>query len=144
LTGCHFAAEVVPPDLAELVEVHGRWATADDAARGKAIGAATDEDLTDLHDAVRPWLNEIDRFCASHDGVAEAYEAPILGSLAEAAIEAQLELGRRHGRQAHPEPCPDCDGVGFHRQDHPTVAGGWIPALCRACGGTGHRRESRD
>ncbi len=64
--------------------------------RSDRIASATHEDLRELVEVVSPELQAIDAFI---DSIGEPLpdEAALLGSLAEAALEAKHELERRPG-----------------------------------------------
>ena len=75
---------------------NGDATTGDDTVRSDRIASATHEDLRELVEVVSPELQAIDAFI---DSIGEPLpdEAALLGSLAEAALEAKHELERRPG-----------------------------------------------
>jgi hypothetical protein len=94
IDGLRFDAAEVTPELRQLLPMLRRWATGDDTARSNRIASATDEDLRELVEVVSPELQAIDAFI---DSIGEPLpdEAALLGSLAEAALEAKHELERK-------------------------------------------------
>ena len=138
MDGLPFDASKLPKELRGLVPLLSDWAVSDDAERGRRISSAPEKVLEALHRDVSPHLAAIDRFCEEKETDRNAYEAPLLGRLAEAAIEAEQELTTRHqDSPSRSRTCPRCDGDGFRRRPHPTVEDGWIPDLCLHCSGTG-------
>jgi hypothetical protein len=86
-----------PPEDApeELKAVWGlvlRWAASDDVERGSLTDAASNEDLSALAGAIEPLLPAINAYL---DATGDAERAVPYGDLAQAAIEARLELDRR-------------------------------------------------
>ena len=91
IDGLPFHPARVPKELQGLVPLVSEWAVSDDAERSTRIGSASREALEALRRDVAPHLTAIDRFCDENEAERDAYEAPLLGRLAEAAIEAEQE-----------------------------------------------------
>jgi hypothetical protein len=84
----------LPTDLRTLSGAIRRWSISDDEQRADAIARASGKSLFALHDAVSPHWEAINRhLAASTDPHLEAD----LHSLAQAAMEAEVELRRRGG-----------------------------------------------
>lgn len=92
--GLRFDAEQLPSPMRSLANLVRRWAAGDDEARAEQITAASDDELSQLVRNVHPHLGDIDRlFDQQLEPVAD--ETVLIGRLAEAALEAEQELGRR-------------------------------------------------
>lgn len=81
-------APALPQSLSHLASVLDHWGITDDEARGELIEDAPDRALAALRDAVLVRLGEIDALLDEQD-------IPAMHGLAQAAIEADLELRRR-------------------------------------------------
>jgi hypothetical protein len=84
------ALVVLPADLEPLQPLLAQWAIDDDEQRALAIERASDRELAELWQAVGPQLDAIDHALQRVNGRIAG-----LDSLAQAALEAERELGRR-------------------------------------------------
>jgi len=84
----------LPSEFHDLIPLIARWAVGDDVDRDAMMQAATGEELQQLYAAVGPRLAAIDAYLDEHD---HEEVAPYLGMLAEAAVEAQMDLDSRAG-----------------------------------------------
>jgi hypothetical protein len=80
----------LPEQFHPLIPLIERWAISDDAQRSAAMAGASDEDKRALLAAVAPQFDAIDAYLDEHD---DLEVAAYLGTLAEAAAEAAVELG---------------------------------------------------
>lgn len=87
-------ASTLPELLRPLVSLIREWALSDDAKREAKIQNASMNKLASLHTSVQPLLADIDTFIDS-SGDRLPDEAMLLGDLAQAGIEAGLEIERR-------------------------------------------------
>src|SRR5690242_17969494 len=85
----------LPDELQYLVPLIRRWAESDDVVRGEELERAGDEELRELAAAPSGKWDAMNRYLDENITGDEPYEAIVLGSFAEAALEAQLELDRR-------------------------------------------------
>ena len=83
--------ETLPERFEVLVPLIRRWAVSDDAQRSAMQDGTPTEELRALWQAVAPHLEAIDAYLDEHDDEG----AHLLGRLAEAAVEASLDLERR-------------------------------------------------
>jgi hypothetical protein len=90
------AALDLPAGLDGLAPLMVMWVTGDDDERSERIAAAPDRQLDALWQAVSPHLAEIDSLF-DRAGPAPPERVAAVGRLAEAALEAHLELKRRRG-----------------------------------------------
>lgn len=81
-----------PDDLKPLWPLVLEWGLGDDVDRGEIVDVASDGALRALIDAVIPVLPSIDAYL---DATSNAERAVPYGDLAQAALEARLELDRR-------------------------------------------------
>jgi hypothetical protein len=81
-----------PDDLKAVWYLVLRWGESDDVGRGALIEAASDEELTDLLEAIDPLFPAINGYL---DATGDAERAVPYGDLAQAAMEARFELDRR-------------------------------------------------
>lgn len=70
-----------------------RWGVSDDVRRSEMVEAGSDEELADLIEAVSPLYPAINAYL---DDTGDAEHAVPYGDLAQCAMEAQFEVGRRH------------------------------------------------
>jgi hypothetical protein len=124
--------------LRPLIPLLEDWGISDDAERSHKLEAASPDSLRNLEGVVRPLIDEIEQFCDDFDAP-DTYEAPLLGALAETALEAADELKRRRGTlEQSGTVCERCGGSGIvGGRPHPHIEGGWIPQVCQVCLGTG-------
>jgi hypothetical protein len=89
-----FDASTWPESLRHLEPLARRWAISDDVDRSLAQETASDADLLALLTTVEPHFDAINQYLDSFaDGPDE--DACVLGTLAECAVEARLELEER-------------------------------------------------
>jgi len=81
-----------PRELKDVWPLVCSWAESDDVGRGRLVDSARDEELRALVDAVNPLYPAINAYL---DETGDAERAVPYGDLAQAAMEAQLELDRR-------------------------------------------------
>lgn len=88
----------LPQEFSELPKFTRRWAVGDDLERAEAMERSTERTLRNLVDAVTPRLSEIDRVL---DAAGEPLTDDLidLQAVAQAALEAQIELADRQGRR---------------------------------------------
>jgi len=91
-------ADILPEDLQPLVPLIPKWAIEDDKERSRKLRRCAQSTRRKLIDAVLPLLPAIDKFLDSL-GANPPEEACALGSLAQAALEAQSLTGNANGRQ---------------------------------------------
>jgi hypothetical protein len=91
IDGMDVDLERLPDGFDSLKPLIRRWACGDDVARGAMQDAAATDELLELVGAVEPHFAAINAYLDGHD----EEEAHLLGNLAEGAVEAHLELGRR-------------------------------------------------
>ena len=84
----------LPAQFHDLIPLMEQWSIGDDVERDAKMQAATDEELRQLHEAVAPRFDAINAYLDEHD---DEEATPYLGTLAEAAVEAQLDLENRIG-----------------------------------------------
>jgi len=82
----------LPGPLRPLVPFYRRFAVADDGQRERLIEAASPADLEQLVQAVNPLWRDINAFLDIDSG---SNEEVLTDSLAQAAMEAQIELRNR-------------------------------------------------
>jgi hypothetical protein len=70
-----------------------RWGESDDLVRSQLVEAASDEELRSLIQGVRPLYPAVNAYL---DQTGDAERAVPYGDLAQAAMEAQFEVDRRH------------------------------------------------
>jgi hypothetical protein len=85
----------LPEDLRRLIPLIRSWAASDDVERERRIEHATAGELLELARAPEGLWDEINRYLDENITSDEPYEATVLDSFAQAAMEAQLELDRR-------------------------------------------------
>ncbi len=85
----HVDLTQLPPEFHDLIPLMNEWAIADDEERDQKMHSASDEQLRELTDRVRPRFGPINSYL---DDSAHLEVAPYLDRLAEAAVEAQLDL----------------------------------------------------
>ncbi len=81
-----------PDDLKAVWSLVLRWGGSDDVERGGVTGAASDQELSALVEAVDPLFPAINAYL---DVTGDAERAVPYGDLAQAAMEARFELDRR-------------------------------------------------
>jgi hypothetical protein len=79
----------LPAEFSDLQGLADSFAISDDAVRGERVESASLAELRDLVDTVWPRMAAINGYLDDHDDES----ACLLGSLAEAACEVQLEIG---------------------------------------------------
>jgi hypothetical protein len=84
----------LPPEFPDLIPLIEEWAELDDVVREAKLASASTDDLRRLSAAPRPRFEAINAFLDEHD---DQEEAPYMGALAEAAVEAGIELEGRAG-----------------------------------------------
>ena len=82
----------LPQEFHSLIPLIEEWAVADDVDRDSKMAATSTEELQRLADVVRPHFNAINAYLDDNDHLEEA---TYLGTLAESAAEAGLELEDR-------------------------------------------------
>lgn len=87
----------LPPDLQRLGPLIRQWAAGDDEERAQRLTATSTEELQRLRDAPQNLWDSINAYLDANVQGAEPYEAIVLGSFAEAAMEAAAELDDRGG-----------------------------------------------
>ena len=92
IDGLDFQETSLPDALRALLPYYRRFAVADDGERERLIEAAAAADLDQLVQAVNPLWPEINAFLVNDSG---SSEAGLTDSLAQAAMEAQIELKNR-------------------------------------------------
>src|SRR5260370_29953074 len=92
MDGLDFDAAILPAALRPLVPHYQRFAVADDVEREHLIQQATADDLQQLVEAVNPRWPEINAFLEFDSA---SNEESLTDSLAQAAMEAQIELKAR-------------------------------------------------
>jgi hypothetical protein len=85
----------LPSDLQQLVPLIRRYAASDDVERESRLEAASDDELRELSEAPNGLWDAINRYLDENITSALRYEATVLDSFAQAALEAELELRRR-------------------------------------------------
>jgi hypothetical protein len=85
----------LPGDLQPLVPLIRRYAASDDVERETRLEAASDDELRELSEAPHGLWDAINRYLDENITSALPYEATVLDSFAQAALEAELELRRR-------------------------------------------------
>ena len=78
-----------------LVPLIRRYAASDDVERESRLEAASDDELRELSEAPNGLWDAINRYLDENITSALPYEATVLDSFAQAALEAELELRRR-------------------------------------------------
>lgn len=90
----------LPGELEPLAPVVREWAVGDDVKREAKHESASTEALKAYWDAVAPHFAAINAYLDENVASDEPYEAIVLGTTAEGALEAALEIERRTGQ--HP------------------------------------------
>jgi hypothetical protein len=85
----------LPGELQGLVPLIRRYAASDDVERETRRAGASDDELRELSDAPHGLWDAINRYLDENITSALPYEATVLDSFAQAALEAELELRRR-------------------------------------------------
>jgi hypothetical protein len=83
----------LPSEFHDLIPLIRRWANSDDVDRDKKMQTAPDAELRALTDAVQPRFDAINLYLDQNDHLEVA---TYLGTLAEAAVEAGMDLENRH------------------------------------------------
>ena len=92
IDGLDFNEASLPDALRVLLPFYRRFAVADDGERERLIEAAAPTDLEQLVQAVNPLWRDINAFLDIDSG---SNEEGLTDSLAQAAMEAQIELKNR-------------------------------------------------
>lgn len=101
IDGLDFDETIIPEAMRILLPHYRRFAIADDVDRERVILDATTVDLQELVRAVNPLWPDINAFLQ----VAPAIEQSLTDSVAQAAMEAQIELNaREQDRSRGPQP----------------------------------------
>jgi hypothetical protein len=85
----------LPESLQRLAPLIRQWARGDDEARSTQLHGASDDELRELRDAPEGLWDSINAYLDENIESGEPYEAIVLGSFAEAALEAAIELENR-------------------------------------------------
>jgi hypothetical protein len=85
----------LPSDLQPLIPLIRKWATSDDEVRSALLTAASDEELRELRDAPTELWDLINAYLDENVASDEPYEATVLDSFAQGAMEADSELENR-------------------------------------------------
>jgi hypothetical protein len=87
----------LPSDLQPLAPLIRSWAIGDDEERSARLAAASDAELQELRDAPQSHWDAINAYLDENITSDEPYEAIVLGSFSEAAMEAAYVLEERGG-----------------------------------------------
>ena len=79
----------LPEEFSDLQDLADSFAMSDDVKRGERVEAASPSELRELVDRVWPRMGAINAYLDEHDDE----PACLLGTLAEAACEVQIEIG---------------------------------------------------
>jgi hypothetical protein len=85
----------LPTDLQPLAPLIRWWAASDDTERETRLEDASADELRELSEAPKGLWDAINRYLDENIQSDEPYEATVLDSFAQAALEAELELRRR-------------------------------------------------
>jgi hypothetical protein len=84
----------LPAEFHDLIPLIREWAISDDGDRDGKMQATSDAELRALADAVHPRFDAINAYLDQNDHLEVA---TYLGTLAEAAVEAGMDLENRQG-----------------------------------------------
>ena len=87
----------LPNELQPLVPLIRKWAGSDDSDREIRLEVASDDELRELASAPEGLWDEINAYLDDNIESEEPYEATVLDSFAQAALEARSELESRSG-----------------------------------------------